>query len=118
MRRKGKLAAGRVRAPERSLEAGLLEQGPVSLGRRPAAILTTRYGDRCEVLRPGTKHGEPALVRRLADGLEMELHWNDCTGGGQALAFAFYGIVSDAEFSRMIDAAERRLGGEDANPRP
>ena len=39
--------------------------------------ITTKYGDECEVLRPAARREPSALVRRLSDGAEFLLYYED-----------------------------------------
>jgi hypothetical protein len=60
--------------------------------------IVTKHGDRCLVLRPGTREGAPALVRRERDSAEFEVYYNDLARtAAQASSMAFYGAESKCD---------------------
>lgn len=60
--------------------------------------ITTKYGDKCELLVPGTRAGAPAIVKRLSDGWQFELYYEDL-GHLRPDKWTFYGIYPTDSFS-------------------
>jgi hypothetical protein len=82
----------------------------------PRKHVITRYGDKCVVLTPGTREGAPAKVRRLRDGWEFDLFWEDMQNA-YFHRYAFYGLtpaLSDyaeqTRLSRIVRKFSKALG--------
>ena len=73
--------------------------------------ITTKYGDRCLVIRPGTRDGAPALVRRVSDGCEFEIYYWDMRQGGNNNT-AFYGIERESVMRRRMTKKLREMRRE------
>lgn len=70
---------------------GQVTWGDVTGANAGGPGFSTRHGERVELVRAASRETGVALVRRLRDGLEFELHFSEAVLRGNG-ARAFYGL--------------------------